>query len=208
MTLRLCVGTLMDFHAQALSPAVVAPAAFTAWRERFGAVLATHALAMPPEPPNGSLGVTDDPGWGGYGSLVLWAAYVEQPQLARPVLEPEEWHKDRALAASLAPTFVTRFPTLMRGVELWLPGEFSDIFDVPGPADDELAVGSLGALENELAALNAATWRAAEHEALAWREQVDAGAERVDDLARRGFAIFVGLARHAHANHLSLWLAY
>ena len=34
---------------------------------------------------------TDKPAWDGYGSLLLWAAYSEHPELTRPAAATEDW---------------------------------------------------------------------------------------------------------------------
>jgi hypothetical protein len=147
-------------------------------------------------------------GWGPYGCLVLWAAYAEQPQLARPALEPLEWHKDPALARSLAAGFRSQFPSLVRGVEMWLPVAGDAIFELPAPTGDDVPAAGLATLTAELDALNAGTWRAATAEALAWRDSVDRESTRLEDLAQRGFALLRGLAGHAAQARLALWLQY
>src|SRR6476660_3733265 len=51
---------------------------------------------------------TGRPGWDGFGSLVLWAAYAEHPGLHRPPTLPEGWDDDPALVRSNADGFRSR----------------------------------------------------------------------------------------------------
>src|ERR1700761_4883732 len=59
------------------------------------------------------------PGWDGFGSLVLWAAYTEYPALRRPPTLPELWDDDAALMRSNAEGFRSRYSHLLRKVDLW-----------------------------------------------------------------------------------------
>ncbi|MBM3649734.1 MAG: hypothetical protein FJX11_18290, partial [Alphaproteobacteria bacterium] len=65
------------------------------------------------------------PGWDGFGSLVLWAAYAEHPAVRLPASLPEEWDHDPVLMRSTATAFRSRYSHLVRNVELWLPGSLS-----------------------------------------------------------------------------------
>lgn len=214
MTLQLCAGTLESYRARTLGSAGAedgespdSSAATRDWRARVDAALAAHGIAVEAMPADAAT-VSAELGWSAYGALVLWAAYCEQPQLARPALEPLEWHKDIALARCLADGFRSAFPTLVHGVELWVPGNDGVLFDLPGPAGDDVPSGTVGALTAELDALNASTWRASRTDSLAWREDVDPESALLADLARRGFAIVRGLADHAAESRLALWLDY
>lgn len=68
---------------------------------------------------------TGRPGWDGFGSLVLWAAYAEHPSRRCPSVLPEEWDSDPVLMRSNADGFRSRYPHLLRPVELWLPNPSS-----------------------------------------------------------------------------------
>ena len=206
MTLRLAAGSLADFHAEV--PAASASAEYVAWRRSLTAALETYGLAPPPDAPAGAAAASDELGWSAYGGLAMWAAYTEHPGLERPATEPEEWHKDPAVLASAATGFASRFATLTRGVELWLPGTFAPVIEIAAPGGDALDAGSTGALVRELDELNAATWRASAAEILGWRDTVDGGSPRLEDLARRGFSTFVRLASRVRGKPLALWLDY
>ncbi len=87
-------------------------ASVLAWRRTLDGALAPH-LAEPlswnetSEVP----WFTDRPGWDGFGALVLWAAYAEQPTLRRPAVLPTEWDDDAALVRSNADGFRSRYST-------------------------------------------------------------------------------------------------
>jgi hypothetical protein len=208
--LKLGTGSLARYREEMLAEdglTAGGEAATREWRARVDEALAFAGVQLAPMPDE-ARPLSAELDWGPYGSLVLWAAYLEQPQLARPPLEPLEWHKDPALARCLAAGFRTRFPTLVRGVELWLPYAGDAIVALPAPAGEDVTTASLAALELELESLNAETWRATTKEALAWREGIDRSSAKLEDLARRGYAIFSGLCAHATRDGLALWLDY
>jgi hypothetical protein len=211
VTLRLAAGTLAGWRAMCLAAssgeAADSGAAARDWQGRVQATLAEAGIRLTAGEDDGAP-LAAELGWGPYGALVLWAAYTEQPQLARPALEPLEWHKDAALARSLVPGFRSRFPALVRGVEVWLPYEGPALVDLPGPAGDDVPAAGLAALAAELGALNGSTWAVGTDEALAWRDGVDHESTRLEDLARRGYAVFLGLCEHASRRSLALWLDY
>lgn len=206
MTLRLAAGSLRRFHSDA--PASRGGSGFADWDESLRATLAARGFSPPPDSADTTVAASEELGWGGHGALVLWAAYAEHPERSRPLMEPDEWHKDPAVLASAAPGFPTRYATLVRGAELWVPGDFEGVVEVPSPGGDVLDAGAIGALVRELDALNAATWRATAAEVLGWRDTVDAASSRLEDLARRGFSTFFRVLSRARAKPLAVWLDY
>jgi len=204
MTLRLCAGTLRRFFNDA--PDSPGAAGFASWSDTVRAALAVGRLAS--DANDTALAASEELGWSAYGALVLWAAYAEHPERSRPLMEPEEWHKDPAVLGSAAHGFPTRYATLVRGAELWVPGDFDAVIEIPSPAGDALDAGSTGALVRELDALNAATWQARAAEVLGWRDTVDAGSSGLEDLARRGFSTFFRVLSRARGKPLAVWLDY
>ena len=85
---------------------------------------------------------TGRPGWDGFGSLVLWAAYAEHPALRRPATLPEEWDNDPALMRSNVAGFRSRYSHLVRNVELWLPSPFEFTFEGEDIDGRRVVVGS------------------------------------------------------------------
>ncbi len=150
---------------------------------------------------------TDKPDWNGYGALVLWAAYAEQPQLIRPI-EIEDWSESPVLNASQANEFSSQFPSLVKGVELWLPCQFKIIFTASDPAGVELMVGSAEQLQVELINLNQMTWRASDKQIREWRLSIDPTTKSFDELARLGFSIFSNLVAEAVKHKLPMKMDY
>ena len=206
MTLRLEAGSLQRFLAEA--PGSPGAPGFVGWRKSLGEALAASGLPVASDTESDTLATSDELGWSAHGALVLWAAYAEHPDRKRPLMEPEEWHKDPAVLASAAPGFACRYATLVRGVELWLPGDFDGVVEIPAPGGDVLDAGSTAVLARELDALNAATWNASAAEIFGWRDTTDEASPRLDDLARRGFSTFVRLVSRVRAKPLALWLDY
>ncbi len=182
--------------------------AVLAWREGLGRALQPH-LAPPLDWPEAEDApwFTGRPGWDGFGSLVLWAAYAEQPALRRPGALPEEWDDDPALVRSNAPGFRSRYSHLVRNVELWLPLAFDFTFEGEDVDGRRIIVGSATTLARQLGELNAATWKldAGELVALTRRLPRDTSLEVC---ARHALAVMTGLAKQAADHRLPMKLDY
>jgi hypothetical protein len=179
-----------------------------AWRTALGASLGSN-VAM------GSLDwdesakaphFTGRPGWDGFGSLVLWAAYAEYPALPRPASLPEEWDDDPALLRSNADG--SRYSHLVRNVELWLPGPFEFTFEGEDVDGRRIVVGSVMTLARQLAELNGATWKAADGEVAGWGRSAPGDDAVLVLKARHAFAILAELARQAVDHRLPMKLDY
>jgi hypothetical protein len=149
---------------------------------------------------------TDRPGWDGFGSLVLWAAYAEHPSLRLPETLPEEWdHEDVALRRSTAEGFKSRYSHLVRNVEMWLPVAFEITFEGEDVSGHRVVMGSVSTLRRQLADLNASTWKASTTEVAGWaRARPERGG--VEECARFAFSIFCELARLAEVERLPMKL--
>jgi hypothetical protein len=180
-----------------------------AWRRTLDAALAPH-LAEPlswdetPEAP----WFTDRLGWDGFGSLVLWAAYAEQPTLRRPTALPKEWDEDAALVRSNAEGFRSRYSHLVRNVELWLPTSLEFTFEGEDVDGRRIIVGSSTTLRRQLGELNAATWRMDEDETAALARRRPPGRASLQAAARHAMAVMSGLVRQAVQHRLPVKLDY
>lgn len=106
---------------------------------------------------------TDKPDWDGYGGLVLLAAYEEQPDLRpgarkrfggkRPADNPRGFGDSAAYkAAAREPR---HYPTLLSGVEWWLPINVGPtVFEVPRPNGQPARMGRVDQLVSELTRLS------------------------------------------------------
>jgi hypothetical protein len=150
---------------------------------------------------------TDRPGWDGFGSLVLWAAYAEQPGLPRPTALPEEWDDDPALVRSNADGFRSRYSHLVRNVELWLPCDFDFTFEGEDVDGRRIVVGSSTTLGRQLGELNAATWKMHAGELSALVKNRPTGSA-LETCARHALAVMSGLVRHAEEHRLPMKLDY
>jgi len=148
---------------------------------------------------------THRPGWDGFGSLVLWAAYAENPTLRIPAVLAEDWDDDVALARSTAEGFRSRYSHLVRNVELWLPVSFEITFEGEDVAGRRVVMGSVTTLRRQLADLNAATWKAPAADIAAWG-RVPPEPRTVEGCARYAFAILFDLSRRAYAERLPMKL--
>jgi hypothetical protein len=150
---------------------------------------------------------TGRPGWDGFGSLVLWAAYAEQPGLRQPAALPEEWDDDPALVRSNADGFRSRYSHLVRNVELWLPCTFDFTFEGEDVDGRRIIVGSSSTLGRQLGELNAATWKMDARELVALAKNRPVGSA-LETGARHALAVMTGLVRHAVEHRLPMKLDY
>jgi hypothetical protein len=148
---------------------------------------------------------TDRPGWDGFGSLVLWAAYAEHPTLRLPETLPEEWDHDVALMRSTAEGFRSRYSHLVRNVEMWLPVAFEITFEGEDVEGRRVVMGSVMTLRRQLADLNVATWNASTADVAGWRG-MPAEEGSVERRARFAFAVLTELARRAQSARLPMKL--
>lgn len=151
---------------------------------------------------------TGRPGWDGFGSLVLWAAYGEHPTLRLPATLPEEWDNDPALMRSNADGFRSRYSHLVRNVELWLPVSFAFTFEGEDVDRRRVVVGSATTLARQLADLNAATWKAEASEAAAWAKRRPDDSASIELNARYAFGVMTDLAAKAVAHRLPMKLDF
>jgi hypothetical protein len=193
------VGRQRD--AESVRPAVLA------WREALAASLGSNVVTgldwdESIEAPH----FTGRPGWDGFGSLVLWAAYAEHPALRRPDSLPEEWDDDPALLRCNAQG--SRYSHLVRNVELWLPSSFDFTFEGEDVDGRRIVVGSALTLARQLTELNVATWKAGESRLVRWAQAAPADDARLELKARHAFAILNELVRQAVGYRLPVKLNY
>lgn len=151
---------------------------------------------------------TGRPGWDGFGSLVLWAAYAEHPALRRPASLPEEWDNDLALMRSNAPGFRSRYSHLERNVELWLPSPFDFTFEGEDVDGRRIVVGSAATLLRQLEDLNGATWKADADIVTGWGREPLADDAPIELNARYAFAVMLDLAQRSVDHRLPMKLDY
>jgi hypothetical protein len=162
---------------------------------------------------------TDKPDWDGYGGMVLLAAYDEQPDLKpgsrsgllrreNPADSPREFHD--APAYQRAAANPAKYPTLLAGVEWWLPYEVGPtVFEAPRPTGHPALMGRVNQLLAELELLAASLGVDREEDLVRLRQ---AGPPElpsdVDSAGRFGLAVFIQLARVAHEAKQPLLLDY
>jgi hypothetical protein len=178
-----------------------------AWREALAASLGSTVIIVwdwdeSAEAPH----FTGRPGWDGFGSLVLWAAYAEHPALRRPDSLPEEWDDDPALVRCNAQG--SRYSHLVRNVELWLPSPFDVTFEGQDIDGRRIVIGSALTLARQLGELNGATWKASDSEVARWARTAPRDDAGLELKARHAFAILYDLVRRAVEHRLPMKLDY
>jgi hypothetical protein len=151
---------------------------------------------------------TDKPAWDSYSDLVLWAAYDEHAEMARPRESVEKWRVDAALSASNDKTFKSQYGQLLKSVELWLPADFDFTFRAKDAVGNVINLGSSFALRNQLQTLNGRTWKADAATVQEWlQEGADEGAP-LEEGARFAFSVFSFLAEQSVQHRLPMVLDY
>lgn len=151
---------------------------------------------------------TDKPGWESYGSLLLWAAHEEHPEIPRPESAPTDWTKSQAWQASAANRAGTRYGQLISGPEVWLPLDFSFTFEAEDLAGKRVPIGSSVQLLRELKSLNDRTWLASENETEQWMRKGPDPAGSLEGNAQFGYAVLSFLGGKAVAHRLPMKLDY
>jgi len=183
--------------------------AIEAWRSTLSASLANNiARPLDWDETVAAPYFTGRPGWDGFGSLVLWAAYAENPALRRPDILPEEWDNDPALIRSNASGFRSRYSHLVRNVELWLPAPFEFTFEGEDVDGRRVVVGSTMTLRRQLDELNVATWKASAAVVGQWGREPPAEDTALELCARYAFAILLDLSRAAVERRLPMKMDY
>ena len=151
---------------------------------------------------------TGRPGWDAFGSLVLWAAYAEQPTARRPHELAEEWDDDPALVQSNAEDFTSRFSHLVRNVELWLPSPFEFVFEAEDVDGSRIVIGSVITLRRQLVELNQGTWQGAEDLVAHWAKRAPGKGDSLEVGAQHAFGVLFDLATVATDHRLPMKLDY
>jgi hypothetical protein len=178
------------------------------WREQLSESLAEH-LSTPLDW-NEEVDApyfTDKPAWDCYSDLLLWAAYSEHPDLARPDDSVEDFGHDAAYTRSTAKNFRSRYSHLFE-VEWWLPCDFSFMFQAEKVGGGPVLVGSSVVLARQLEDLNSRTWRAESDLLDAWRREGSDHGAPLESGARFAFAVFRALAEKSITNRLPMLLDY
>lgn len=157
---------------------------------------------------------TDQPGWPGYGAVVLLACRLERPDLASDADSPESFTESRAFEAVRASE--SRFPSLIGGAEWWLPtAGLKATFTGNGVDGTLLAMATLDQLLDELEALREGIGAepAALNQALltGGPDRSSATVDRaayLHDWGLFGLAVFLELARQAQHMNLPLLMDY
>lgn len=149
---------------------------------------------------------TGRPGWDGFGSLVLWAAYAEHPAQRRPADLPEEWDNDPVLVRSSRSGFRSRYSHLVRNVELWLPDPFDFTFESEDVDGRRVVVGSTATLHRQLEDLNAATWKANAGIVASWARDARTANAPLEQNARYAYAVLLDLAERSVERRLPMKL--
>jgi hypothetical protein len=152
---------------------------------------------------------TDKPAWDCFGSLLVWAAHLDHPEMERPGDFVERWFEEPAVVASNAEGFESQFSHLLRaGIEMWLPIDFPFTFDTVDVAGRQISFGSSPALRRQLARLNELTWRADEEVIRSWRKTCPEFQSPVEMGAKFAFEILWRLSKHAVEETLPMKLDY
>jgi len=125
---------------------------------------------------------TDKPAWDCYGALQLLAAHEEAPSRLSwrnryPKRLADGWNRDRILTRLSNGKTKCRYSHLY-GVEVWLPVEFTGVFEAPLPNGHPTRFGSGPQLLAQLHELNRRTYQGTPDDRAAWRAAQPDGVHR------------------------------
>ena len=151
---------------------------------------------------------TDRPGKDGYGAVVLLAAYDEQPA-HRPVGDDRPRAYGNAHAVAVAAEKPARYPSLLRGVEWWLPISGGPaVFQAPRPTGQRTMMGCVDHLSAELRLLGQRLGLTADDLALARKAGHPGEDATVAEAGRFGLAVMLELATIAEDHRQPLLMDY
>lgn len=153
--------------------------------------------------------IAERPHWRGYGALLLLAAYEEHGEHDPPQSMPERWQDDPVLALSREEGLLDSDYGAILLPELWLPCDFAFMFNFVDLAGHEMFISSIGALREQLDALNARTFQGAPDDWEAWtREGPPEDESDFPANARYALGVFLRMASAAAIQGTPMKLDY
>ena len=197
-----------------------------AWRdEMLQAVTPENQLPETWEESNDKAYYTDKPDWDAFGAMLLVTAAHTYEETIPETLEKGWDFTEHPLIKRLAEDHEHVY-SLFRSVMVWVPITKSTmVFRGPMPTGNEVMIGTLGALEQELEHINEICWLAKEETILSWTEtegypaktlkDVETGAEdgkketySTESLAKFAFSIFWRAMKFAKENRTPVLFDY
>ena len=197
-----------------------------AWRDEMLQVV-THENQLPEtwEESNDKAYYTDKPDWDAFGAMLLVTAAHTYEETIPETLEKGWDFTEHPLIKRLAEDHEHVY-SLFRSVMVWVPITKSTmVFRGPMPTGNEVMIGTLGALDQELEHINEICWLAKEETILSWTEtegypaktlkDVETGAEdgkketySTESLAKFAFSIFWRAMKFAKENRTPVLFDY
>ena len=214
MELKLFAGPLTRFYTRpdeagdAPSAADVLPAV-CAWRDTIAAgagdqidqeIYWEEAADLP--------ALTTEPTWAGWYALVLCALAQEQGAALTDTGPGwmERFEQWPVWQAAQQPGYASRYPSLCRSADLWLPVEEDLLITGPDPSGEiEMTVSAVGSLWRELTALGSAMWRLTPETA---GEPLPVDGDSFEEAARRAYTHVCRALQFARRHHCPLLLDY
>lgn len=158
------------------------------WREDLRAGVADKVSAQLYWDEGADVACEADLDTSGWDALRLFALYAEHSELEWPDTVPPLLELDSAWRGDSEQKFARSLYGQLLACELWLPGEFPVTVRAPRPDGENVEIGSLTVLDDQLQWLNQRTFQADAETVRSWRQLP---APREGDFvaaARRGFA--------------------
>ncbi|MES2566279.1 MAG: hypothetical protein V4565_05400 [Bacteroidota bacterium] len=150
---------------------------------------------------------TDKPNWDCYGALIMFALFSEQSTIP-PKEYDENWGESEVYTKASSEDYETSYQQLVKGCEIWLPLNFNFIFNYNDPSENEIAIGSIYALLQNLDKLNAKIWNASKDSIELWAKEIDPASNIYEDKAKFGFSILYTITEFAIRNQTPIKLDY
>lgn len=147
--------------------------------------------------------------WEAYNALVLWAAFADYPDKATKQPDLSNLSNNPAYAHVHEMQTPSKFNSLTKGVELWMPCAVGAIFGAETPNGTTVLMSSIDILQSDLHELNGATWKADQKQIESWLADGTPDYEApFEILAQFAFAVLFEGAKFCEKNYLPLMLDY
>lgn len=169
-------------------PSEIEPAVVT-WRADLNQRLSPHiSVALDWQEGMSPPHFSDAIGAAGYAGLILWAAYLEKPDFARPTEFVPRVAKHPAIDACLEAGSAAPIFSIINS-ELWLPGHFRCGVEFQEPSGGRLRICSIDSLLTAMNELNARAWNADRQQIVSWRWRGLNDKGGFEEQAQFGFAV-------------------
>jgi hypothetical protein len=150
---------------------------------------------------------TDKPDWDSYGALILWI--INSKTIFKTDRFEKDWSKASLYKKYISnPKKYSEYAHILPDTELWIPVDLDWPIKWVDPGNNEMVIGSVFRLYEQLKLLNSNTWNASEEDIMHWRKELSPDETSLKKKAMFGYSIIYGLAKNSYENKLPMKMDY